>query len=73
MRENGSQRDAQYLVSKAFSCLDSLNDHLQQSAIMRDECEGVIKTLRDNQTKCSRELESIKATADRALQKAGKD
>jgi hypothetical protein len=49
-----------------------LNDHLQQSAIMRDEFEGVIKTLRDNQTKCSRELESIKATADRALQKAGK-
>jgi chaperonin cofactor prefoldin len=39
---------------------------------MRDEFEGVIKTLRDNQTKCSRELESIKATVDRALQKAGK-
>jgi hypothetical protein len=39
---------------------------------MRDEFEGVIKRLRDNQTKCNRELESIKATADRALQEAGK-
>jgi hypothetical protein len=49
-----------------------LNNHLQQLAIMRDEFEGIIKTLRDNQTKCSRELESVKAIADTALQKAGK-
>jgi hypothetical protein len=39
---------------------------------MRDEFEGFITTLRDNQTNCSREMESIKATADRAVQKAGK-
>jgi hypothetical protein len=49
-----------------------LNDHLQHSAIMRDEFDSVIKGLQVGQVRLNKELESVKTVADRALQKAGK-
>jgi hypothetical protein len=49
-----------------------LNDHLQHSAIMRDEFDRNMKKMTDNITKISRDVELAKSTVDRALQKAGK-
>ena len=49
-----------------------LNDHLQQSAIMRDEFDRNMKRMNNSLLKLSKDVEQAKSTADRALQKAGK-
>ena len=49
-----------------------LNAHLQQSAVMRDEFEVVVKGFKSEIARLSSLVESTKSIADKALQKAGK-
>jgi hypothetical protein len=49
-----------------------LNDHLQHSAIMRDEFDRNMKRMTESIVKISKDVKLAKSTADRALQKAGK-